>query len=154
MLSPIAPLESPYVQASRAVRRTVAADSATTAAAQRAAYDAAAANAVAVPIPVPSVKPIDQDLLRDQYADERMHRAIADYRPARADYDAAHWGSADGLLPLQPYRVAQANPPIESFGAMLAPMTRRLDVPRIESLGLDDGFERTRQRRRASHEAE
>jgi hypothetical protein len=150
MLSPIAPLESPYVHATRAVRRTAAADAATAVAAQQAAEEAARTNAVAAPIDISDTAPVNQDLLRDQYADERMHRAIAEYQPTAAQYSAAQSGSADALLPLQPYRVAVGNPPVESFGAMLAPMTRRLDVPRVEGAGLDDGFERARQRRRTA----
>ncbi|WP_144640960.1 hypothetical protein [Bordetella genomosp. 13] len=151
MLSPIAPLESPYVQAIRAVRRTVAADAATTAAAQRAAHEAAMANAVTAPVRAHHAPRVSQDLLRDQYADERMHRAVTEYQPAAANYASANWGSVDTLLPLQPYRVALGNPPVESFGPMLASTLRRLDVPRIESTGLDDGFESARQRKRMAN---
>ncbi|SAI65305.1 Uncharacterised protein [Bordetella ansorpii] len=150
MLSPIAPLESPYVHAARAVRRTAAADAATAVAAQQAAEETARVNTVAAPTGIADTTPINQDLLRDQYADERMHRAITEYQPAAAQYSAAQSGSADALLPLQPYRVALGNPPVESFGAMLPPMTRRLNVPPVESAGLDGGFERARQRRRTA----
>jgi len=63
----------------------------------------------APPAPIAGMAPRpDPDLLRDQYAEARMRRAIADYAaaPAEAAARANDWGTIEGLAPLQPYRLA------------------------------------------------
>jgi len=147
MLSPLAALESPSIQASHPVRRIAHAHPASVA---PPVHDAPAPPA-AVPVHAASATPDKTDLLRDQYADDRLHHAVEQYRTAQCGCEGIDWGTIDCLLPTQPYRVALPNPPVELLDAAVPPALRRLAVPRLENIGLDDGFESSRQRRQLAN---
>ncbi len=79
----------------------------------------------------------DPDLLRDQYAEARMRRAIADYAaaPAEAAARANDWGTIEGLAPLQPYRLAMGNPQVQEWQAAAAAKAMGAAVPKVASIG-------------------
>jgi len=81
----------------------------------------------------------DPDALRNQYADTRMRRAIADYAaqpdtPAQGARSANDWGTIEGLAPLQPYRVAMGNPQVE-LQAAAAVKAAGLGIPKVANIG-------------------
>jgi len=150
MLLPTAALDSPSIVASHPVRRVAHAHLAEAVAP---VYEAPLSPAAAAPVSAAAPVPDNMDALRDQYADDRLHHAVEQYRrqgPA-CGCEGVEWGSIDCLLPTQAYRVALPNPPVEMLDAMVPPALRRLAVPRLEHLDLDDGFESSRQRRQAAN---
>lgn len=146
MLLPIAAIERPTVRASHPVRRTE----------HTPLPDPArpACEAPLAPTTAPAVgacaAPCNQDLLRDQYVHDRLHRAIKQYRSHHpvCECQGADAGSVDCLLPAQPYRTALSTPPIEMRDMPVSAAQRGLRVSRVQNAGLDDGFESTRKRRR------
>jgi hypothetical protein len=81
----------------------------------------------------------DLDALRDQYADTRMRRAVADYAAqpdtaAQGAHRANDWGTMEGLAPLQPYRVAMGNPQVE-LQAAAAVKAAGLGIPKVANIG-------------------
>jgi hypothetical protein len=81
----------------------------------------------------------DLDALRDQYADTRMRRAVADYgarpdAPAQATHSANDWGTIEGLAPLQPYRLAMGNPQVQEWQAA-AIKAAGLGIPKVANIG-------------------
>ena len=153
---PIAALENPPVQASRESRRARAVQSAAPAAAlpRHAHAVPETGGAVAAAGLATGGTPARLDLLSDQYAEERLQRALAEYRAAARNTAAstgANAGAADSLLPLQPYRLALGSPPVEQLATLAAPALRRPEVPRIENAALDDGFENSRRRRQLAN---
>ncbi|ARP94971.1 hypothetical protein [Bordetella genomosp. 13] len=155
MLSPIAALESPYVRATHSVRRIAQAQLAEAVQPVYAHHALHEVKAVTPLVDAASIVPTKLDLLRDHYADDRMHLAVDkyatdEYQPPAQMQSAcagAGWGSVDCLLPTQAYRFAHANPPME-FVDTLVPITlRRFSVPGVQNIGLDEGFESARQRR-------
>jgi len=147
MLLPIAAVERPSVRASHAVRRvahTPLPDLARPACEAPLTPSSAPAHGACAP-------PCNQDLLRDQYVHDRLHRAIKQYRSHHpvCECQGADAGSAGCLLPAQPYRTALSTPPIE-VRDMAAPAAQRgLKVSRVQNADLDDGFESTRRRRKS-----
>ena len=92
----------------------------------------------APPAPIAGMAPRpDPDLLRDQYAEARMRRAIADYAaaPAEAAARANDWGTIEGLAPLQPYRLAMGNPQVQEWQAAAAAKAMGAAVPKVASIG-------------------
>lgn len=79
------------------------------------------------------------DILRDQFADARLRRALDAYA-AQSDPVAQRAGNAndlgtiEGLTPLQPYRVAMANPQVE-LQAAVAVKAAAVAVPAVVNIG-------------------
>ena len=147
MLSPIAALESPFILAAQAVRRTARVS------------DMQAAPPVAEP-PKPatvqapahaaSPAPADLDKLRHQYADDRVRQAVQAHQRSAREQGACEgvaWGTYLCLQPTQAYRVALPNPPVEAFNLLVPEPMRNRAVPSVRNAGLDEGFENARQRR-------
>jgi len=146
MLLPIAAVESASIRASQPARRVAHADLAD--AAER--VHEAPQPPAAFLAPAASAASGSMDTLRDQYADERLRCAVERYQSpgSRCGCEGADWGLLDCLLPSLPYRFAPSNPPVEVLGTVVPPALRPLAAPRLENIGLDDGFESARQRRR------
>lgn len=82
----------------------------------------------------------DLDALRDQYADTRMRRAIADYaaQPGAAAPGVDNpndWGTIEGLAPLQPYRLAMGNPQVQEWQAAAAVKAAGAAIPKVANIG-------------------
>ncbi|WP_332609901.1 hypothetical protein [Achromobacter sp. ESBL13] len=79
------------------------------------------------------------DILRDQFADARLRRALDAYA-AQSDPVAQRagnpndLGTIEGLTPLQPYRVAMANPQVE-LQAAVAVKAAAVAVPAVANIG-------------------
>jgi hypothetical protein len=105
----------------------------------------------AAPAHATPATPCNQDLLRDQYVHDRLHRAIKQYRLHHpiCECQGADAGSIDCLLPLQPYRTAVSTPPVEMRDMPVpAAAQRLLKVSSVQKADLDEGFESMRKRRR------
>ncbi|AYD66925.1 MAG: hypothetical protein QHC88_08010 [Achromobacter sp.] len=82
---------------------------------------------------------LNPDILRDQFADARLRRALDAYA-AQSDPVAQRAGNAndlgtiEGLTPLQPYRVAMANPQVE-LQAAVAVKAAAVAVPAVVNIG-------------------
>ena len=80
------------------------------------------------------------DELRNEYADSRMRRAVQDYivRPdpvTQRAGSANDLGTIEGLTPLQPYRVAMANPQVQELQVAVAIKAAALGVPKVANIG-------------------
>lgn len=80
------------------------------------------------------------DELRNLYAESRMRRAVEDFvaQPdllAQRAANANDLGTIEGLAPLQPYRVAMANPQVQELQAAVAIKTAGLAVPKVANIG-------------------
>lgn len=82
---------------------------------------------------------LNPDILRDQFADARLRRALDAYA-AQSDPVAQRAGNAndlgtiEGLTPLQPYRVAMANPQVE-LQVAVAVKAATVAVPAVVNIG-------------------
>ncbi|MFD4841494.1 hypothetical protein ACFWP0_28595 [Achromobacter sp. NPDC058515] len=91
------------------------------------------------PLAIAATAP-DVDELRYQYADFRLRRAVEDFS-AQPDPVAQRAGSAndlgtiEGLLPLQPYRVAMGNPQVQELQAAVAMKAAGLGIPKVANIG-------------------
>lgn len=99
------------------------------------------ARAAAAAPHVPAAAPLPNlDVLRDQYADMRLRRAVDDYT-ALPDPAAQRAGSAndlgtiEGLTPLQPYRVAMGNPQVQELQTAVAVKAAAVAVPAVANIG-------------------
>jgi len=99
----------------------------------------ARAGAAAPHVPATAPQP-NLDVLRDQYADMRLRRAVDDYT-ALPDPAAQRAGSAndlgtiEGLTPLQPYRVAMGNPQVQELQTAVAVKAAAVAVPAVANIG-------------------
>lgn len=150
MLSPIAALESPYVQAMQRARRVTSTNipDATPPIRETAQKLAVAATSHTAPR-----TRVNVDGIRDQYAEDRLRRAVEEYQASnRAQWacQGVAWGTIACLQPTQAYRVAFGNPPVEILGALApVPLQQRV-VSEVKNAALDDGFENARRRRKSS----
>lgn len=83
----------------------------------------------------------DPNILRDQYADTRLRRAVDAYA-AQADSavqqragNSNDLGTIEGLTPLQPYRVAMGNPQVQEWQAAVAVKAAAVGVPAVANIG-------------------
>jgi len=74
------------------------------------------------------------DALRDDYADTRLRRAVEEAAQAQRAHAANDLGTLEGLAPLQPYRVAMANPPVLQM-ATAALKAAGADVAAVANVG-------------------
>ncbi|SSW72420.1 hypothetical protein [Achromobacter agilis] len=90
-------------------------------------------------VPARSAIPPALDTLRDQYADTRMRRAIADYAAQSAapaqGANANDLGTIEGLMPLQPYRVAMGNPQVHEWQAAATVKAGGAGIPKVANIG-------------------
>ncbi|TRM54015.1 hypothetical protein YH64_004685 [Achromobacter sp. LC458] len=122
-------------EASEAARTRPAANTRTDTTAHTTAHTGLRAEALA-PLAADVLNP---DILRDQFADARLRRALDAYA-AQSDPVAQRAGNAndlgtiEGLTPLQPYRVAMANPQVE-LQAAVAVKAAAVAVPAVVNIG-------------------
>lgn len=80
------------------------------------------------------------DVFRDQYADTRLRRALDAYA-AQPDPltqragNANDLGTIEGLMPLQAYRVAMANPQVQELQTAVAMKAASVAVPVVANIG-------------------
>ncbi|MCY1221890.1 hypothetical protein D9M72_339630 [compost metagenome] len=94
--------------------------------------------------------PRNPDVLRDQCADDRAHRAVQAFQASGRALPAcvgAAWGSVECLQRFQPYFIVRSDPPIDTANTLAPVRPWRLAVADTERATLDRGFENSRQRR-------
>lgn len=80
------------------------------------------------------------DIFRDQYADSRLRRALDAYAAqpdpvAQRAGNANDLGTIEGLMPLQAYRVAMANPQVQELQTAVAMKAASVAVPAVANIG-------------------
>lgn len=80
------------------------------------------------------------DIFRDQYADTRLRRALDAYATqpdpvAQRAGNANDLGTIEGLMPLQAYRVAMANPQVQELQTAVAMKAASVAVPAVANIG-------------------
>jgi len=80
------------------------------------------------------------DIFRDQYADTRLRRAVDAYAAepdpvAQRAGNANDLGTIEGLMPLQAYRVAMANPQVQELQTAVAMKAAAVAVPAVANIG-------------------
>jgi hypothetical protein len=80
------------------------------------------------------------DVFRDQYADTRLRRALDAYATqpdpvAQRAGNANDLGTIEGLMPLQAYRVAMANPQVQELQTAVAMKAASVAVPAVANIG-------------------
>ncbi|MGE8617347.1 MAG: hypothetical protein ACN6O0_05970 [Achromobacter spanius] len=80
------------------------------------------------------------DVFRDQYADTRLRRAVDAYAAqpdpvAQRAGNANDLGTIEGLMPLQAYRVAMANPQVQELQTAVAMKAASVAVPAVANIG-------------------
>lgn len=80
------------------------------------------------------------DVFRDQYADTRLRRALDTYTAqpdpvAQRAGNANDLGTIEGLMPLQAYRVAMANPQVQELQTAVAMKAASVAVPAVANIG-------------------
>lgn len=80
------------------------------------------------------------DVFRDQYADTRLRRALDAYAAqpdpvAQRAGNANDLGTIEGLMPLQAYRVAMANPQVQELQTAVAMKAAAVAVPAVANIG-------------------
>jgi len=83
------------------------------------------------------------DIFRDQYADTRLRRAVDAYAAepdpvAQRAGNANDLGTIEGLMPLQAYRVAMANPQVQELQTAVAMKAAAVAVPAVANIGATD----------------
>ncbi|WP_338880040.1 hypothetical protein WHX56_01080 [Achromobacter veterisilvae] len=147
MLLPIAASDRPHIHATHPLRHAAYADLATPAQPARQMPPSCAAMPQLADI---ALAPQNPDVLRDQCADDRVHRAVQAFQASRRALPAcvgAAWGSVECLQRFQPYFVVRSDPPIDTANTPAPVRPWRLAVADTERATLDRGFENSRQRR-------
>lgn len=80
------------------------------------------------------------DVFRDQYADTRLRRALDAYAAepdpvAQRAGNANDLGTIEGLMPLQAYRVAMANPQVQELQTAVAMKAASAAIPAVANIG-------------------
>ncbi|MDH0736760.1 hypothetical protein [Achromobacter spanius] len=122
-------------RAREAARSTEAARASDSPASSQTIHTRADAAALAAADALPSL-----DVFRDQYADTRLRRALDAYTAqpdpvAQRAGNANDLGTIEGLMPLQAYRVAMANPQVQELQTAVAMKAASVAVPAVANIG-------------------
>ncbi len=122
-------------RAREAARSTEAARASDSPASSQTIHTRADAAALAAADALPSL-----DVFRDQYADTRLRRALDAYATqpdpvAQRAGNANDLGTIEGLMPLQAYRVAMANPQVQELQTAVAMKAASVAVPAVANIG-------------------
>lgn len=122
-------------RAREAARSTEAARASDSPASSQTIHTRADAAALAAADALPSL-----DVFRDQYADTRLRRALDTYTAqpdpvAQRAGNANDLGTIEGLMPLQAYRVAMANPQVQELQTAVAMKAASVAVPAVANIG-------------------
>lgn len=122
-------------RAREAARSTEAARASDSPASSQTIHTRADAAALAAADALPSL-----DVFRDQYADTRLRRALDAYATqpdpvAQRAGNANDLGTIEGLVPLQAYRVAMANPQVQELQTAVAMKAASVAVPAVANIG-------------------